>query len=96
MAQFLDATDLVLSSASFKFDGRCYEQTYGSPMGSSLSPILADIIMDDLEIQCMKKLDFRMCSYYRFVDDIFLLIPRNKIDIVLKIFNEHHETQIYT
>jgi len=52
-AQFLDAIDLVLSSASFKFDGKYYEQIYGSPMGSPLSPILADIIMDDLEIQCM-------------------------------------------
>jgi len=73
MAQFLDAIDLVLSLASFKFEGKYYEQIYGSLMGSPLSPILADIIMDDLEIQCMKKLDFRIRSYYRFVDDIFFL-----------------------
>jgi len=46
--------------------------------------------MDDLEIQCMKKLDFRIRSYYRFVDDIFLIIPRNKIDTILKIFNEYY------
>jgi len=32
----------------------------------------------------------RIRNYYRFVDDIFLIIPRNKIDIVLKIFNEYH------
>jgi len=50
MAQFLDAVNLVLSSISFKFEGKYYEQTYSSPMGSPLSPILADIIMDDLEM----------------------------------------------
>jgi len=69
-AQFLDAIDLVLNSASFKFDERYYEQIYGSPMGLPLSPILANIIMDDLEIQSIKKLDFRVRSYYRFMDDL--------------------------
>jgi len=65
-------------------------------MGSPLSPILVDIIMDDLKMQCMKKLDFRVRSYYRFVDDIFLIIPRNKIDIILKIFNEYHSRLKFT
>jgi len=52
-------------------------------------PGLADIIMDELEIQCMKKLDFIIRNYYRFVDDIFLIIPRTKIDTVLKLFDEY-------
>jgi len=33
-----------------------------------------------LEINCLKKLDFKINNYYRYVDDIFLIIPRNKVD----------------
>jgi len=44
----------------------------------------------------MKKLDFRIRNYYRFVDDIFLIIPRNKIDVVLKIFNEYYSRLKFT
>jgi len=93
---FLEAIDLVLSSAYFKFDGRYYEQIFGSPMGSPLSPILADLIMDDLEINCLTKLDFKLHNYYRYVDDIFLIIPRNKVDSILKIFNEYHPRLKFT
>jgi len=96
LTQFLDAVEMVLGSAYFKFDGKFYEQVYGSPMGSPLSPILADIIMDDLEIYCLTKLDFKINSYFRYVDDIFLIVPRNKVDLTLEIFNGYHPRLKFT
>jgi len=96
LSQFLYAIELVLSSAYFKFDDKIYEQIYGSPMGSPLSPILADIIMDDLEINCLSKLDFKINNYFRFVDDIFMIVPNNKTDEVLKIFNGYHHRLRFT
>jgi len=65
-------------------------------MGSPLSPILADIVMEDLEVQCLKKLDFKMHTYYRYVDDIFLVIPKTKLDSLLNIFNEYHPRLKFT
>ncbi|GAB1861615.1 hypothetical protein CAJAP_02694 [Camponotus japonicus] len=47
LSQFLYAIETVLDSTSFSFNGQFYEQIFGSPMGSPLSPILADIVMDD-------------------------------------------------
>jgi len=96
LTQFLDAIELVLSSTCFKFDGKFYEQTYGSPMGSPLSPILADIIMEDLEINCLADLNFEIRSYFRYVDDIFLITPKNKIDSILRIFNGYHPRLRFT
>jgi len=61
--QFLDAILLILGSSYFKFDDKFYEQIYGSPMGSPLSPILADVVMDDLEINCLTKLDFKINNF---------------------------------
>jgi len=96
ISQMLNAIELVLSSTSFKFNGKYYEQIYGSPMGSPLSPILADIVMEDLEVNCLQKMEFKIHTYYRYVDDIFLIIPESKIENVLKTFNEYHPRLKFT
>jgi len=90
LPQFLLAIDMVLSSTSFVFNGKFYEQIFGSPMGSPLSPIIADIVMDDLENTCLRNMDFSVRTYYRYVDDIFLIIPSTKLDSLLNSFNNYH------
>ncbi|XP_011882019.1 PREDICTED: uncharacterized protein LOC105569853 [Vollenhovia emeryi] len=96
LKQFLYATELVLSSTSFSFNGQFYEQIFGSPMGSPLSPILADLVMDDLETFCLEQLEFEVNTYYRYVDDVFTIIPNNKIDDILKVFNSYHPRLKFT
>jgi len=39
-------------------------------MGSPLSPIIADIVMQDLERVVLETFDFDIPIYYRYVDDI--------------------------
>jgi len=65
-------------------------------MGSPLSPILADIIMDDLENNCLADLDFGIRSFFRYVDDIFLITPKNKVDLILRTFNGYHPRLRFT
>jgi len=77
LTQLKNAIDLVLSSTGFVFNGVYYEQVFGSPMGSPLSPILADIVMDDLETHCLSNLDFVVNTFYRYVDDIFFDHSKN-------------------
>jgi len=92
----ISAIDMVLSSTSFVFNGRHYKQIYDSPMGSPLSPILADIVIEDLETLSLQKLDFVVYTYYRYVDDMFMIIPATKLDSVLKIFNSYHPRLKFT
>ncbi|XP_025268300.1 uncharacterized protein LOC112639226 [Camponotus floridanus] len=100
LAQFLHAIETVLDSTSFSFNGNFYEQIFGSPMGSPLSPILADIVMDDLEMHCLSLLSFDVPIYYRYVDDIFTIVSRSKIEEIKSINNYHrrltftHETEV--
>jgi len=42
---FIKAVQFVLDSTIFIFDSVIYRQNYGSPMGFSLSPNSADLVM---------------------------------------------------
>ena len=46
-------------------------------MGSPTSPMLADLVLEDLEEVVLQKWSFKIHSYYRYVDDTFLIIPNN-------------------
>lgn len=59
-------------------------------MESPLSPILANMILHDLETDCLQKILMLISVFYRYVDDIFIILFRNKINLVLSIFNSYH------
>jgi len=47
--EFLGAVRLILDSTYFSFNNLTYKQNFGTPMGSPLSPVIADMVMQDLE-----------------------------------------------
>jgi hypothetical protein len=96
LQQFLHALTVVLDLTSFSFNGIYYEQIFGCSMGSPLSPILADMVMDDLETHCLNLLDFTVPVYYRYVDDIFAIATKSEIIEVLNVFNGYHQRLKFT
>ena len=63
-------------------------------MGSPLSPIAADIAMDDLETKRIASLPFKLPFFFRYVDDIITAVPTDKIDTILNTFNSYkHKIQ---
>jgi len=65
-------------------------------MGSPLSLVIADVVMRDLEIVCLNKINCQSTLYYRYVDDIIMAGPSDKIDLILTMFNEYHERLKFT
>ena len=64
------------------------------PMGSPLSPIIADVTLQDLENEALKSLPFDLPFYFRYVDDIALAAPSHMCDLLLGVFNSfHHHLQ---
>ena len=56
-------------------------------MDSPFSPVLADLVMDDLEKDRLSNLDFEVPVYFRYVDDILIMVPNTHVDRILQIFN---------
>lgn len=92
----IKAIELVLTSTYFTFNDRIYKQTYGTPMGSPLSPIIADIVMQDLETSIISNLNCHLSFYYRYVDDIILAAHYDDILKILDAFNNYHEKLKFT
>ena len=70
----------------FSFNNTIYEQIYGVSMGSCLGPVLANIIMTELETVIVDKLFAAnlLKFYICYVDDTSALIKVSDINIILK------------
>ena len=66
-----------LNNSYFTFNGKFYKQKKGLPMGNNLSPLLADLFMDEyikknmVEVNTSNKL-------FRYVDDLLIITPMNE------------------
>jgi len=59
-------------------------------MGSPLSPIVADFVLQKLESQIINNLSIKFNFYYRYVDDIVLSAPLSCFKDLLNSFNSFH------
>lgn len=92
-----DTTKLVglcLTLTFFSFQGEFYEQTYDVAMGSPLSPIVANLFMEDCETKALASMQFRPKKWKSFVDDTCIIWPRGleKLDMFLNHLNSQFES----
>ncbi len=71
-------TKLCMTSTYFLVEHDVYEQTYGAPMGSPLSPVLADLYMEFFEKMAINSAQYKPTLWLRCVDDTFVLWPHGK------------------
>ena len=86
------------SKTAFLSGGVIYEQKDGVSMGSSLGPVLANIIMTELERSVVSRLIRSGCIkfYARYVDDTLLLVKPEDVDRILSEFNKFHRNLEFT
>jgi len=65
-------------------------------MGSPLSPVIADIVMQDLEKRALERFKNEIPFYYRYVDDILTAVPRLNTKELLNSFNSLHPRMQFT
>ncbi|XP_058816722.1 uncharacterized protein LOC131680001 [Topomyia yanbarensis] len=93
---FLELVEFCIKSSYFRFREKHYKQTFGTAMGSPLSPILADIIMENLLQTSIKRLPFTIPVIRKYVDDLFLALPKDKVQQTLDTFNAYNQHLQFT
>ncbi|KAK9876084.1 hypothetical protein WA026_011192 [Henosepilachna vigintioctopunctata] len=65
-------------------------------MGSPISSITAQIVMEYVEEQILTNRKFKITLYKRYVDDCLLIIDPNDVDVILNDFNNFHPKLQFT
>lgn len=87
---------LTLDNAYFNFEDKYYKQISGLSMGSPLSPIFSNICMELIEYYFIFP-KINNLIWYRYVDDIFSLIPKNtNTNTILQFINNIHNNIKFT
>ena len=79
--------EFCLKNTYFQYKGRYYEQTEGAAMGSPISPIVANLFMEDFEVQAIMISPSPTVLWKRFVDATFTIIQKQHKDSFLKHLN---------
>lgn len=89
--EFFQLLNFVIRDCNqFIYNNTIYKQTEGVPMGLPLSPILADIVMEHILDKASSKVTGNIKELVKYVDDLFLIVPRQSIDHVVDVFNSVH------
>ncbi len=90
---FMSLLNLAVHDFYFIWQSRLYRQKSGLPMGSRLSPVLANIFMEQLESEVLEKCVIQPKLYTRFVDDIFVVYDPDQLCLqeLLNDFNSKYD-----
>ena len=92
---------LIIGSCTktvFSFNNKIYKQIDGALMGSLLGPVLANIIMTELEKIIVKDLVNKSLIkvYMRYVDDTLLLVKEKDIKLIHERLNSFDKNIKFT
>ncbi|XP_050498525.1 uncharacterized protein LOC126886857 [Diabrotica virgifera virgifera] len=100
----LDLLKFCLSQDFFTFNDIIYRQAQGLAMGNPLSPLLADLFLNNLEVNIFDNNSSNQNSFqkilywFRYVDDVLAIIDGNSTDAenILYLLNNLHPAINFT
>ncbi|CAF4918547.1 unnamed protein product [Pieris macdunnoughi] len=93
---YVDIVKHCLTSGYLMWKDEFYVQVDGVAMGSPVSPIVADIFVEDFEERALANAPVKPRLYKRYVDDTFVVLPNDKISAFLAHLNSIHNNIKYT
>lgn len=84
-------TEMCLWSTYFQFQDTFFEQVEGAAMGSPLSPVVANLYMEEFENKALETATLCPRMWVRYVDDTFVLWPHGEQH--LESFHQHLNSQ---
>ena len=78
--QVIQLLEFCLTTTYFVYKGKYYQQTHGAAMGSPVSPIVANLYMEDFEDIALSSAPNPSSVWIRYVDDTFVKIHEYHVD----------------
>jgi len=89
-----EGLDLSMQASHFTFQGEYFKPIFGTPKGSQVSPILANLVMKNIENKAMtefhhplKSLETLCRRHVCYVDDAFVVMKRKHLQQFFNFFN---------
>ena len=83
----LKLSDFVLNHNYFKYDDDHYKQIFGCAMGSPISPVLADLVMEEIEATAISTFSHPPKWWFRYVDDSHSCLRKDQVNEFHKHLN---------
>ena len=86
------------TKTAFSFSKKLYEQINRVSVGSPLCPLMANVMMTELERRVVKDLFNKgyLKLYIRYMDDRLVLMKKSDVTIVLQALNGFHKNLTFT
>lgn len=93
---FFRSLEMCLKNGYCQYEGEIYSQIEGVGMGSPLSPIIAELVLDKL-FECIgANFDDKIKFMTKYVDDSLFYIHNSIFDDLLSCFNKFHQRLKFT
>jgi len=79
---------MCLEATHLTFRGKHFKQIFGTAMGSPVSAVVANLVMEDVEERAMASFADRPRVWKRYVDDTFVILKRTSLDKFFDHINE--------
>ena len=74
---------LCLKNTYYLFKGKYYEQVQGTAMGSPVSPLIANLFMEEFEVKGLSSFPHPLNLWLRSVDDTFVITKAEHSQLLL-------------
>ena len=93
LEQVLQLLELCLSTTYFMYGGQFFRQKFGAPMGSPISPGVADLSMEIFEEEALSVCpqSIKPLVWYRYVDDTFTVLKKDSVEDFTTFLNSRNE-----
>ena len=78
ISQLVGLVELCLRTTYFQFQDDYFKQMDGASMGSPLSPVIANLFMEDLEQEAIQSAVLQPTLWVRYVHDTFIIWSHRK------------------
>ena len=89
-ADIMDLLNLCITSTYFQYNGKHYKQLHGTAMGSHVSVVVAEIVMQHVEERALATCRQTIPLWLRYVDDTFTAVHKDEIDAFHDHLNEQN------